>query len=305
MGPVQGTVPACSFSCSTRRPEGRLRNERPVCVQTTRRRPCSHVFRKAACSSKRAQRLANTRLRGNSRTTHLGPFGEVIRATGPMAKLNPFMFSTKFYDWETGLYYYGFRYYNPSTGRWPSRDLIGEPGFELVAARPQWIAEQSKKRMLAARDAMQAFHRNRLNRPPMGQLAFENSYPRHGVGVNLYSFVSNDPMDFIDEYGLMQIIEQSGNVTFTPCPRCPCLLRFLQGLKNIWGLGGSGPIFSSGLAIGQNCDFKSSDHHILITGDNGSATILMSDQQITVGPNEWWCDCDIIEDMGTATGIYN
>ena len=55
-----------------------------------------------------------------------GPFGEVIRATGPMAKLNPFMFSTKFYDWETGLYYYGHRYYNPSTGRWLSRDPIEE-----------------------------------------------------------------------------------------------------------------------------------------------------------------------------------
>jgi RHS repeat-associated protein len=63
-----------------------------------------------------------------------GPFGELIRATGPMAKLNPFMFSTKFYDWETGLYYYGHRYYNPSTGRWLSRDPIEEEGgFNLYA----------------------------------------------------------------------------------------------------------------------------------------------------------------------------
>jgi len=38
------------------------------------------------------------------------------------------MFSTKFYDWETGLYYYGYRYYNPSTGRWLSRDPIEEAG---------------------------------------------------------------------------------------------------------------------------------------------------------------------------------
>ncbi len=45
-----------------------------------------------------------------------------------MAKVNPFMFSTKFYDWETGFYYYGHRYYNPSTGRWLSRDPIGENG---------------------------------------------------------------------------------------------------------------------------------------------------------------------------------
>jgi RHS repeat-associated protein len=55
-----------------------------------------------------------------------GPFGEVIRATGPMAKLNPFRFSTKYCDDETGLDYYGYRYYNPSTGRWIGRDPAGE-----------------------------------------------------------------------------------------------------------------------------------------------------------------------------------
>jgi RHS repeat-associated protein len=55
-------------------------------------------------------------------TYEYGPFGEVIRATGPMAKLNPLRFSTKFTDDETGLLYYGARYYNPSTGRWLSKD---------------------------------------------------------------------------------------------------------------------------------------------------------------------------------------
>jgi RHS repeat-associated protein len=57
-----------------------------------------------------------------------GPFGEVIRATGPMAKLNPFRFSTKYDDDETDQLYYGYRYYNPSTGRWLSRDPIEENG---------------------------------------------------------------------------------------------------------------------------------------------------------------------------------
>ena len=37
-------------------------------------------------------------------------------------------FSTKYYDEETGFYYYGYRYYDPVTGRWPSRDPIGERG---------------------------------------------------------------------------------------------------------------------------------------------------------------------------------
>ena len=39
-----------------------------------------------------------------------------------------FGFSTKMQDAETGLYYYGYRWYDPLTGRWPSRDLIGERG---------------------------------------------------------------------------------------------------------------------------------------------------------------------------------
>jgi RHS repeat-associated protein len=58
-----------------------------------------------------------------------GPFGEVIRATGPMAKVNPLRFSTKYQDDETGLLYYGYRYYNPSTGRWLNRDPLGDESF--------------------------------------------------------------------------------------------------------------------------------------------------------------------------------
>jgi RHS repeat-associated protein len=50
-----------------------------------------------------------------------GPFGELLRATGPMAKANPFRFSTKYQDDETDLVYYGRRYLNTSTGRWLSR----------------------------------------------------------------------------------------------------------------------------------------------------------------------------------------
>ena len=37
-------------------------------------------------------------------------------------------FSTKPRDAVTGLYYYGYRWYDPVTGRWPSRDPIGEDG---------------------------------------------------------------------------------------------------------------------------------------------------------------------------------
>lgn len=57
-----------------------------------------------------------------------GPFGELVRATGPQAKANPFRFSTKWHDDESDLLYYGYRYYQPGTGRWISRDPIEENG---------------------------------------------------------------------------------------------------------------------------------------------------------------------------------
>ena len=55
-----------------------------------------------------------------------GSFGEVLRATGSMAKANLFRFSTKYQDDESDLLYYGYRYYNAGTGRWLSHDPLKE-----------------------------------------------------------------------------------------------------------------------------------------------------------------------------------
>jgi RHS repeat-associated protein len=69
-----------------------------------------------------------------------GPFGEVIRITGSAGKANPIRFSSKYTDDESGLAYYGYRYYNPSTGRWPSKDPIEERGglnlYVIVGNKP-------------------------------------------------------------------------------------------------------------------------------------------------------------------------
>jgi RHS repeat-associated protein len=63
-----------------------------------------------------------------------GPFGEVLRATGPTGKANPFRFSTKFQDPETDLLYYGYRYYSASMARWVSNDPIQERGGKNLCA---------------------------------------------------------------------------------------------------------------------------------------------------------------------------
>jgi len=58
------------------------------------------------------------------------PFGEQLRADAPDSVVadQPFRFSTKYTDSETGLVYYGRRYYSPGQGRFVGRDPIEEKG---------------------------------------------------------------------------------------------------------------------------------------------------------------------------------
>jgi len=94
-----------------------------------------------------------------------GPFGELIRVTGPAAALNPFRFSTKRTDSTADLVLYEYRAYSPSTGRWPNRDPIGETGFETLRRKRSSVI---------------------LGEP------------------NRYEFIHNDPLNRIDPVGLWQ-----------------------------------------------------------------------------------------------------
>ncbi|MBB5351007.1 RHS repeat-associated protein, partial [Haloferula luteola] len=58
--------------------------------------------------------------------TEYDAFGNIVVSEGILN--SEFGFSTKIRDPYTGLSYYGYRYYDPVTGRWPSRDPIGERG---------------------------------------------------------------------------------------------------------------------------------------------------------------------------------
>ena len=77
------------------------------------------------------------------------PFGNIISESGIMADANVYRFSSKEIGTNTGMYYYGYRFYDPSLQRWINRDPIEEKG-----------------------------------------------------GLNLYGFVANDTMRFVDIWGL-------------------------------------------------------------------------------------------------------
>ena len=55
-------------------------------------------------------------------------YGNTVRISGTYATENPIRFSTKYHDNETGLVYYGYRFYSPSMGRFLNRDPLKEAG---------------------------------------------------------------------------------------------------------------------------------------------------------------------------------
>ena len=56
------------------------------------------------------------------------PFGNLISSSGTLADANVYRFSSKEQHLNSGMYYYGFRFYDPNLQRWINRDPIGEDG---------------------------------------------------------------------------------------------------------------------------------------------------------------------------------
>jgi len=50
------------------------------------------------------------------------PFGNALSASGPKAGVNRYRFSSKEWHAQSGLVYYGYRWYVPEVQRWPNRD---------------------------------------------------------------------------------------------------------------------------------------------------------------------------------------
>jgi len=85
------------------------------------------------------------------------PFGNIISKSGTLADANVYRFSSKEVHVNSGMYYYGFRFYDPNLQRWMNRDPLEEEG-----------------------------------------------------GINLYDYVSNNPMNWVDGFGLAIIYNDTG-----------------------------------------------------------------------------------------------
>jgi RHS repeat-associated protein len=72
------------------------------------------------------------------------PFGNLISKSGLMAEINKYRFSSKEWEQNAGLYYYGYRFYDPNLQRWLNRDPNGEPGFSVLQ-NPGYDSENSQE----------------------------------------------------------------------------------------------------------------------------------------------------------------
>jgi len=101
------------------------------------------------------------------------PLGNTISSSGTLAGANGYRFSSKEIHVNSGLYYYGHRWYDPYSQHWLNRDPLGEPGFELVRGANPW--ERIRSRGIPAELSQ---------------------------GPNLYAYVVNDPLNKTDPLGL-------------------------------------------------------------------------------------------------------
>ena len=110
------------------------------------------------------------------------PFGEVwIEETDPATGYIPFRFTSKELDEETGLYYHGARYYEPTISRWMSADPAG---WELI---------------------------NPMERDDEGGWKPKASYSIIEAS-NWYAYVSNNPVIYVDPTGEWQFKFAIGRV---------------------------------------------------------------------------------------------
>jgi RHS repeat-associated protein len=68
------------------------------------------------------------------------PFGKTISKSGTLADDNVYRFSSKEFHLNSGLYYFGYRFYDPSLQRWINRDPMQEAGglnlYEFASNNP-------------------------------------------------------------------------------------------------------------------------------------------------------------------------
>jgi RHS repeat-associated protein len=129
-------------------------------------------------------------------------FGNTLSLSGPLAFANPYRFSSKEAHQNSGLVYYLYRYYDPNLQRWPNRDPISEPGFDLLARRQVTDTKELRQRLLTALSTQIPITASATEIVTRFAEMIVNYQSLQTAGDNLYGFVGNNPMNDNDPLGL-------------------------------------------------------------------------------------------------------
>jgi RHS repeat-associated protein len=108
------------------------------------------------------------------------PYGNATYTYDTMSPPNRYRFSSKSWDANSGLYYYGYRFYDPNLQRWPNRDPL-----ESLPNSDFWLID-GKTVTTAA-------------------LALVNHPIEEWGQSNPYTALQNAPLSFMDPHGLWQL----------------------------------------------------------------------------------------------------
>ncbi|MGE9289779.1 MAG: RHS repeat domain-containing protein [Puniceicoccales bacterium] len=165
-------------------------------------------------------------------------FGRVIASTGSPDDF-AFRFSTKYQDNETTLLYYGFRYYDPQTGRWVNRDPIGEYGG---LNRYAFVGNDGVNRW----DLL-----GELRNDPMGPL--EELFPKESKKLEIVKKGIEEPLgsskNKAAQKAMREILEDAGDEARKKATKV--LVKFVASNEHLYPRGSihdfMGPIMAAGI----------------------------------------------------------
>ena len=119
------------------------------------------------------------------------PFGQTLASGGSLASDNVMRFSSKPVMGSSGLYYYGYRFYDPTSQRWLNRDPLEDEASVVYLV-----------------NGLQVFDVE-------SQLIGVSGPFELWSDSNLYTFVGNNSVKFIDPFGLSSIDASVGHAVAT------------------------------------------------------------------------------------------
>ena len=200
-------------------------------------------------------------------------FGNQITSATSGTKANDFAhrFSTKFLDDETALYYYGYRYYDATVGRWINRDPIGERGglnlYGFVYNEPNnWLDRLGWEPIdTSAATEEQIAEARRRRQKVINDNSFEGKKKRRRLRKKLHPSML--------DYWIEQVM-RDGKVSKKPKCKCPgvkvqrvaglfggtdgksVILKGGGVINKVGGTDGRGAHFNVEVLPGGTCDYS-------------------------------------------------